>query len=561
MTIKVFTVAEMVAAEKAADAAGHSYAQMMATAGRRVAEAVLERYDVAGRQALILVGPGNNGGDGLVAGRHLAEAGAAVAFYLLKPRDPTTDENLAHVEEMQLEVVLADYDQRFRVLRHRLRAADFVVDALFGTGVSRPISGPAAAVLEQVAAGLAERRTQATARPTLTAVAAPPIRDEDAPARREAAPVVVAVDCPSGLNCDTGALDPLAVPADLTVTFAGPKRGHFIFPGAAACGELVVADIGIDPALPAVKRVPLELATAELARDLLPARPADGHKGTFGTALIAAGSIRYWGAPALAARGAFRAGAGLVTLAVPQRLRPALAGQFPEATYPLVTDTDTLGVATANLLLSSLQSYDALLVGPGLGEAASFMGALVDGLREPAEGQKPPPLVVDADGLNLLAALPDWPGRLPPNSILTPHPGEMARLIGRNRDEERDGDRVESALARAAEWGHVVVLKGAFTIIAAPPDSKSGHDSASGNGRATLLPFANPILAVGGSGDVLAGIITGLLAQGMQPYEAAVLGGYLHGTAGQLAAGYWGHAGLLAGELADWVSHARRALE
>ena len=148
MTIKIFTVAEMMAAEKAADAAGHSYAQMMATAGRRVAEAILERYDVAGRQALILVGPGNNGGDGLVAGRHLAEAGAAVAFYLLKPRDPTTDENLALVEEMQLEVLPADYDQRFRVLRHRLRAADFVVDALFGTGVSRPISGPAAAVLE-----------------------------------------------------------------------------------------------------------------------------------------------------------------------------------------------------------------------------------------------------------------------------------------------------------------------------------------------------------------------------------------------------------------------------
>ncbi|CUS03061.2 Bifunctional NAD(P)H-hydrate repair enzyme Nnr [Includes: ADP-dependent (S)-NAD(P)H-hydrate dehydratase; NAD(P)H-hydrate epimerase] [Candidatus Promineifilum breve] len=555
MTIKIFTVAEMMAAEKAADAAGHSYAQMMATAGRRVAEAILERYDVAGRQALILVGPGNNGGDGLVAGRHLAEAGAAVAFYLLKPRDPTTDENLALVEEMQLEVLPADYDQRFRVLRHRLRAADFVVDALFGTGVSRPISGPAAAVLEQVAAGLAERRVQAASRPTLTAVAAPPVRDEAAPTRHDAAPVVVAVDCPSGLNCDSGALDPLAIPADHTVTFAGPKRGHFIFPGAAACGELIVADIAIDPALPAVKAVPLALATAELARDMLPARPADGHKGTFGTALIAAGSIRYWGAPALAARGAFRAGAGLVTLAVPQRLRPALAGQFPEATYPLVTDTDTLGVATANLLLGSLKSYDALLVGPGLGEAASFLGALLDGLREPAEGQKSPPLVIDADGLNLLAALPDWPGRLPPNSILTPHPGEMARLIGRNRDEERDGDRVESARRRAAEWGHVVVLKGAYTVIAAPPDSVSG------DGRATLLPFANPILAVAGSGDVLAGIITGLLAQGMAPYEAAVLGGYLHGAAGQLAGDFWGRAGLLAGELADWVSHARRALE
>ena len=548
MTIKIFTVAEMMAAEKAADAAGHSYAQMMATAGQRVAESILERYDVAGRQALILVGPGNNGGDGLVAGRHLAEAGAAVAFYLLKARDPGADENLARVEEMGLELVLADYDQRFRVLRHRLRAANFIIDALFGTGVSRPISGPAAAVMEQVAAGLAERRKQETA-PALTAVAAPPVRDDAAPARRDASPIIVAVDCPSGLNCDSGALDPLAIPADHTVTFAGPKRGHFIFPGAAACGELIVADIGIDPGLPAMKAVTLELATAEMARGLLPARPADGHKGTFGAALIAAGSIRYWGAPALAARGAFRVGAGLVTLAVPQRLRPALAGQFPEATYPLVTDTDTLGVATANLLLGSLKNYDAILVGPGLGEAASFLGALLDGLREPVEGQHPPPLVVDADGLNLLAALPDWPGRLPPQSVLTPHPGEMARLIGRARDEERDGDRVASARGRAAEWGHVVVLKGAFTVIAAP------------DGRAALLPFANPILAVGGSGDVLAGIITGLLAQGMAPYEAAVLGGYLHGAAGQLAGDYWGRAGLLAGELADWVSQVRRALE
>ena len=548
MTIKIFTVAEMMAAEKAADAAGHSYAQMMATAGQRVAESILERYDVAGRQALILVGPGNNGGDGLVAGRHLAEAGAAVAFYLLKARDPGADENLARVEEMGLELVLADYDQRFRVLRHRLRAANFIIDALFGTGVSRPISGPAAAVMEQVAAGLAERRKQETA-PALTAVAAPPVRDDAAPARRDASPIIVAVDCPSGLNCDSGALDPLAIPADHTVTFAGPKRGHFIFPGAAACGELIVADIGIDPGLPAMKAVTLELATAEMARGLLPARPADGHKGTFGAALIAAGSIRYWGAPALAARGAFRVGAGLVTLAVPQRLRPALAGQFPEATYPLVTDTDTLGVATANLLLGSLKNYDAILVGPGLGEAASFLGALLDGLREPVEGQHPPPLVVDADGLNLLAALPDWPGRLPPQSVLTPHPGEMSRLIGRARDEERDGDRVASARGRAAEWGHVVVLKGAFTVIAAP------------DGRAALLPFANPILAVGGSGDVLAGIITGLLAQGMAPYEAAVLGGYLHGAAGQLAGDYWGRAGLLAGELADWVSQVRRALE
>lgn len=547
--IKVFTVAEMVAAEKAADAAGHSYARMMELAGSRVAEAILERYEVSGRQILVLVGPGNNGGDGLVAGRYLAEAGASVAFYLFKPRDATADQNMASVEEMGLEVLLAEYDQRFRVLRHRLRITDIVVDALLGTGVSRPIDGPLASLMEQLAAGVSERRSQTIAEPDLLSIAAPPQADEEAsPRAARTRPVVMAVDCPSGLNCDTGEVDPLTIAADHTLTFAGPKRGHFRFPGAAACGELIVANIGIDPALPAVAAVPVELATAQLARHFLPARPADGHKGTFGTVLIAAGSIRYWGAPALAARGAFRSGAGLVTLAVPQRLRPALAGQFPEAIYPAITDTDALGVSTANLLLASLENYQAMLVGPGLGDAASFLTALLDGLRAPEGGHRPP-LVVDADGLNLLAAMPEWPRKLPSNSVLTPHPGEMARLAGRSLIAIRDEDRVELARERAADWGHVVVLKGAYTVIAAP------------DGRSTLLPFANPVLAVGGSGDVLAGIIAGLMAQGVEPYPAAVLGGYLHGAAGQMASEYWGRAGLLAGELADWVSHARRALE
>lgn len=548
MTIKVFTVAEMVAAEKAADAAGHSYARMMELAGSRVAEAVLERYEVAGRQVLVLVGPGNNGGDGLVAGRYLVEAGASVAFYLFKPRDAATDENMANVEAMGLEVLAAEYDQRFRVLRHRLRVTDIVIDALLGTGVSRPIDGPLAALMEQVTAGMAESRSRPTAEPGLVSVAeVPPADDETSPRAARTRPVVVAVDCPSGLNCDTGELDPLTMTADHTVTFAGPKRGHFRFPGAAACGELIVADIGIDSGLPAVTAAPVELATPRLAHRLLPERPMDGHKGTFGTALIAAGSIRYWGAPALAARGAFRSGVGLVTLAVPQRLRPALAGQFPEAIYPAVTDTDVLGVSTANLLLASLENYQAMLVGPGLGDAGSFLTALLDGLRAPETGRCPP-LVVDADGLNLLAAMPEWSGKLPPNTVLTPHPGEMARLVGRSLNAIRDEDRVELARERAAEWGHVVVLKGAYTMIAAP------------DGRVTLLPFANPVLAVGGSGDVLAGIIVGLLAQGMEPYPAAVLGGYLHGAAGQMASDFWGRAGLLASELADWVSHARRAL-
>jgi ADP-dependent NAD(P)H-hydrate dehydratase / NAD(P)H-hydrate epimerase len=546
MTIKVYSVAEMVAAERAADAAGHGYGTMMELAGRRVAEAIHQRYELADSQVLVLVGPGNNGGDGLVAGRYLAEAGANVTFYLLKPRDET-DDNLARVQALGLEVLLSTDDHRFRGLYHRLRSCQILIDALLGTGAARPITGQLASIMEQVRAGIDERTNFQNNSPTLVSIASL-TGAGTSEATADNRPAIIAVDCPSGMNCETGELDPLAIPAELTVSFAGPKRGHFLFPGAAACGELVVADIGIDARLPEVAQVPVELATLAEMRRLLPKRPADGHKGTFGTTLIAAGSIRYWGAPALAARGAFRAGTGLVTLAVPQRLRPALAGQFPEATYPPVTDTDLLGVSTANLLLSSLKAYRSILVGPGLGEAGSFIHALLDGLREPLEGSAAPPLVVDADGLNLLAETADWPSRLPAQSILTPHPAEMARLIGRSRSPVQPAERIDLAREKAAEWGQVVVLKGAYTIIAAP------------DGHSTILPFANPVLAVAGSGDVLAGVIAGLLAQGLAPYTAAVLGGYLHGAAGQIAADYWGDGGLLAGELADWLPHVRRAL-
>jgi NAD(P)H-hydrate epimerase len=361
---------------------------------------------------------------------------------------------------------------------------------------------------------------------------------------------VVAVDCPSGMNSDTGALDAQALKADLTVTFAGPKRGHFRFPGAAACGELVIADIGISSALPEVAAAPLDLATPALVRAWLPPRPPDGHKGTFGTAFIVAGSDRYWGAPGLAARGAFRVGAGLVALGVPPHLRPVLAGQLPEATYPPLPDRGVLAEASARIVRESAAGTSALLVGPGLGEAGAFMETL---FPRPATGAGSgaahlPPLVVDADGLNLLAGMGDWSRRLPDGSILTPHPGEMARLMGMKLSEVREADRVELARSKAAAWGHIVVLKGAYTVVAAP------------DGRSALLPFANPLLAVGGSGDVLAGAIVGLLAQGVAPYEAAVLGGYLHAAAGQAAAGQFGDVGLLASELADWLPVARARL-
>ena len=336
------------------------------------------------------------------------------------------------------------------------------------------------------------------------------------------------------------------------MTFAGPKRGHFIFPGATDVGELVVADIGITDEV--VADVPVEVATLDLARDLLPARPKDGHKGTFGKLLIAAGCEKYRGAPLLAARGAFRAGAGLVSLAVPTALRLGISITLPEATYLDVTDKrhgedtshsqneERLTAVSAQHIRLIANKHDALLVGPGLGDADDFITTLF-----PTDGSAPDvPMVIDADGLNGLSRLENWWERLPAHCVLTPHPAEMARLMGISLAELLPKDRIETALAQAAKWHRVVLFKGAHTVVAAP------------DGRATLLPFANPVLAVGGSGDVLSGVITTLLAQGLSPYDAARLGGTLHGLAGAICEP---ELGVLSAEIADLIPEAIQLLK
>lgn len=554
--MKLFSVAEMVAVERAADAAGVSYDQMMETAGRGVAEAIIARCNVPAARVLVLVGPGNNGGDGLVAGRYLAEAGAAVTFFLYRPRDPEIDHNAALVREMELAVIDANSDQEYQQLRAKLHDADILIDALLGTGVTRAIGGHLAELMGQVNAAIKDRSTSENVgagdlfslsevgsgpRPVKASSRPPEAIEPPTPAAPSL--FIVAVDSPSGLNCDTGHLDPLAFPAQLTVTFAGPKRGHFRFPGATACGELVVAGIGIPTGLPELEQLKTAVATSRYARDLLPQRPADGHKGSFGTALIAAGSSRYWGAPVLAARAAYRVGAGLVALAVPEKIRPATATQLPEATYPPLSDQEKLAESSARWLRREIKAK-AMLVGPGIGDAALFLNTLL----EQNAGDPLPPLVVDADGLNLLAQMDHWPERLPPHTILTPHPGEMARLMGIPLAELKGKDRLAVARQQAVLWGHVLLLKGAFTVVAEP------------NGSAHILPFAIPALGTAGSGDVLAGVIVGLLAQGVTAYDAAVLGGYLHAAAGQLAGESVGDAGLLAGEIADQLPAVRMRL-
>ncbi len=514
---KLVTVEQMKAIEKAADAKGVSYAQMMENAGRAVAEAVQERVgDLAEVKITVLAGPGNNGGDGLVAGRLLAEAGATVSIYLSKMRDES-DENLAKARAAGLFIVDGENDQRSRVLKNLMHGAAVVVEALLGTGATPPLKGMIKTILDQATRVFEERDQK---------------------------PLVVAVDGPSGIDFDTGEADKLTLPADLTVTFAAAKPGLFAFPAANYTGEVMVIGIGLPDKLPELTDIKVEVADAATVAAWLPKRPRDAHKGTFGRAIVAAGSLNYTGAAFFAGAAAYRVGTGLVTLAVPAPIQAMIAPQLPEATWILLpNEMGVIAASAADVLAPELESAKALVLGPGFGHeevTRDFLRRLLRAEENKkarlgfvqsasASGQpqtepaKLPPTVVDADGLRLLSEIEGWPALLPAGSVLTPHPGEMAALSRLDKDAIQK-DRLRVVQEHAAQWGHIVVLKGAFTVVAAP------------DGRATLLPFATAALARAGTGDVLTGAIAGLMAQGVKPYEAAIAGGYIHGLAGERAA-------------------------
>jgi NAD(P)H-hydrate epimerase len=526
--MKITTTDQMREIEKKADSQGLTYAIMMENAGKAVAQEIRKRFGARDKSVLVLVGPGNNGGDGLVAARHLHDEGAKVRLYLWK-RKLRGDDNFRLTQDRQIPYLRADDDEDLQQLKSLLAETDIAVDALLGTGVTRPIRG----VLGDVLDALKQKRSELMG----------------------GAPQVVAVDVPTGLDCDSGDVDPATVPADLTVTLALPKRGFYSFPGADYLGELVVSDIGIPPSL--IAHLPVQLLDPELVKGMLPRRPRRAHKGTFGKALIVAGSPNYTGAAYLASAAATRVGTGLVTLCLAQSLHPILASKLTEVTFLLVPhDLGALVPQATKLLQERLPEYDALLVGPGLGledSTVEFVHRLLATKpgagerklgfvpasreeRKEAEEKGLPPLVIDADGLNALARAPRWWESLAAQAVVTPHPGEMSRLLDCSL-EEVESDRVASAQGAAQEWKQVVVLKGAHTVIAAPDD------------RLAISPFANPGLASAGTGDVLAGSIVGFLAQGLSPYEAAVAGVYVHGAAGEMATTAMGNAGTVAGDL------------
>ncbi len=525
--LKIVTVDQMVAVEQAAPPRGVSLDTLMENAGLAVAQAARsELRTVAGARVLVLTGPGNNGADGLVAARHLRRWGAEVTAYVVTHR-PNPDPKMAAALRYDVAVVESAADQDLGQLERLLDGCGLVIDAVLGAGRGRPLTGVTAQVLQRVNA----RR------------------------RESHGPKVLALDLPTGVNPDTGEVDPGGLVADVTITLGFPKVGLLTFPAAGRVGRLEIFDaIGLPENLPEVDAVDLELMTSGWVAAQLPPRPANSHKGIFGHALIIAGSRNYVGAACLAAQAALRVGTGLVTLATPESVYPIAASKLTEAIHlPLPEDSHGRIASRASAVLrSGLSAYSCVAVGSGLGRSpgvARFMENLLGADFPPGL-----PVIVDADGLNNLSGLPGWWESLPPQAALTPHPGEMSTLTGLPTAEIQR-DRVSSARHWSREWGAAVVLKGAYTVIARPP--APGMDEL----PALVSPFANPGLASGGTGDVLTGIIAGLTAQGLNPGLASACGVYLHGLAGEMVGRRRGDAGILASDLVDALPETIKSLK
>jgi NAD(P)H-hydrate epimerase len=514
--MQLVTAAQMQAMDRAAIADfGLPGRVLMENAGRGVVQALLQTWgEPAATPIGIAAGRGNNGGDGFVVARYLAQRGHAVVVFLLSVRDRVGGDaaaNLALLDPLGVPVRQVPDAAAFARHEAEMRHCRFWVDAIFGTGLNAEVGGVQAAMIDLI---------NAAGRP------------------------VLAVDIASGLEADTGRVLGRAVRADLTVTFARAKIGHWMHPGAALTGRLFVADIGIPGPVAGAVHAPQHLIDADLARRDLPVRPADAHKGTTGHLLVAAGSTGKIGAAVMTAAAAMRSGAGLVTLAVPAASLPVAAGLVREVmTAPLAdTPAGALDLAALPALERLYDAKGCLALGPGLGtaeETARLVQAVVR--------QCPLPMVLDADALNILARSPRLLSQARGPLILTPHPGEMARLTGA-ATAAIQADRVGAARALAQSHGVWVVLKGAGTVVAAP------------DGRIWINASGNAGMAGGGMGDVLTGLIAGFVTQQLSPGAAARLAVFAHGAAADRLAVRLGPQGYLATEVMGTVPEILRDL-
>lgn len=468
---------------------------LMEHAARAVAERALRMVGEAGR-FFVVAGAGNNGGDGYAAARLLLAEGREATVLAVVP-----SADLCGDAALQARLFSAFGGRVGDLTDLAAGPGDVVIDAIFGTGLSRP---PRGVFAEAIAAVRAARARGAR---------------------------VLAVDVPSGVSSDTGQVLETAVHADATVTFGAWKRGLLCHPGAELAGEVEVAPIGWPPGALEVLWPAVHLLDDDGVRGLLPRRPADAHKGTFGHCLVIAGSPGKTGAAALTGLGTLVAGAGLCTVASrPEALEQVQAHAMELMGMPL-PGQGPLGLADAAILHGALEGKAALLAGPGL-----WRGEETAALLEALLGAYDGPAVLDADALNALAAKPDALRAAKGPVVVTPHPGEMARLCGVSTAEVQ-ADRIEVARFFAQTYGCTVVLKGAHTVIADP------------EGAAAISPVAHPGLATGGTGDVLAGLLAGLCARGLEPGAAARAAVLVHGRAAETVAARTGAAGLIASDL------------
>ncbi|WP_366922922.1 NAD(P)H-hydrate dehydratase [Metallumcola ferriviriculae] len=513
--MKVVTSDEMQQLDQKAIKLGIPGVILMENAGFKVVESIQNYFggQLADKQVTIVVGKGNNGGDGLVIARHLSNSKVKVKIFLTS--DPTeysgdAATNMRIVEQMGIPVFRLEDENDLTRLNVTLLYTDMVVDAIFGTGFRGSPRGLTAQVMETV---------------------------------NESGVPVLAVDVPSGLDASSGKIKGVCVRADITVTFALPKLGLLVEPGVGAVGKLVVADISIPQSLLDSTGSRTEMVDLDWCIQAIPPRESTGHKGTYGHVLVIGGSMGMSGAPILAAKAALKAGAGLVTLAVPRSIQQITAAQITEILTCGVAETasGTFAAAEAAAQLQPLISTaTAVVIGPGMSqgdEVGVFLAALLPKIHKP--------LVIDADALNIIAGLEGM--RFLRSTVLTPHPGEMARLLGQSVGQVQSS-RLEAVTEAVKKYGTTVLLKGARSLTATSEQFVYVNTT------------GNPGMATGGSGDVLAGIIGALLAQGLATEKAAAAGAYLHGLAGDEAASVQGQMGLVAGDLPEMLPRVLRRL-
>ncbi len=490
---------------------------LMENAGAGSFELIREEFWPPGRVS-IFCGRGNNGGDGFVIARHLLNAGVRPDVYLLAKRADVRGDaktNLDILRKMKLEVKEVLDRKGLAEVRGKVMHSDLIVDAILGTGLNSEVKGFFREVIEFI----------------------------NKVSRGGPGIPVFAVDIPSGLNADTGQVMGSAVDADVTATFGLAKTGQLCYPGASLVGNLKVVNISIPASL--YEDVPFHAVTEEGAAGLLRPRAEDTHKGQNGHLLILAGSSGKTGAAVMAGESALRAGAGLVTLGVPDGLLVVFEAKVLELMTEGVPDAgrSRFSAESVKRAVQLLDGKAAVALGPGTGqsdEVTAFSRKVIAACRAP--------MVIDADGLNAVAEDLDMLKAKKGPIILTPHPGEMSRLMNISTAEVQ-ADRLGAALELARGRDVMVVLKGAHTVTASP------------DGRAYINLSGNPGMASAGMGDVLTGIISGLLSQGYDPVDAAVLGVFLHGKAGDLAAAKMGETGIIAGDLMSLVPGARQSLE